>query len=229
MSSLPAHGAGGPFAPCPPPWPSPEGGPRLSSVLSESAWKPWYEPLPASVMAATTVWQQPVRRASHQGRRLNISLLLSLLFHALLLSLTFGGQEFGLPGFALPWRGSESRCLICRVELHRRGAPTRSQPSVSRPVVTAGIDRANGSRRAIGHYIQVSRAASGLAGPASVPRSTPKAKASPKPKAATGAVSASASRSPPKAKASPTRRAATGIAPVNALADGATGRSHFPT
>ena len=31
-------------------------------------------------------------------------LALSLLFHALLLSLTFGGQGLGLPGFGFPWQ-----------------------------------------------------------------------------------------------------------------------------
>ena len=38
-------------------------------------------------------------------RRMSTALLLSLLIHALLLSLTFGGgQGLGLPGFGLPWR-----------------------------------------------------------------------------------------------------------------------------
>src|SRR5262245_28754267 len=43
---------------------------------------------------------------SHSGghRRLAFALLLSLLIHALLLSLTFGGEELGLPGFGFPWR-----------------------------------------------------------------------------------------------------------------------------
>ena len=37
-------------------------------------------------------------------RRLPLALLLSLLIHALLLSLTFSGQKLGLPGFAFPWK-----------------------------------------------------------------------------------------------------------------------------
>ena len=41
---------------------------------------------------------------SAERRRLPLALLLSLLIHALLLSLTFGGQSFGLPGFAFPWK-----------------------------------------------------------------------------------------------------------------------------
>ena len=41
---------------------------------------------------------------SADRRRLALALLLSLLLHAPLLSLTFGGQGFGLPGFNFPWR-----------------------------------------------------------------------------------------------------------------------------
>ncbi len=37
-------------------------------------------------------------------RRLTHALLLSLLVHTLLLSLTFGGQGFWLPGFSFPWQ-----------------------------------------------------------------------------------------------------------------------------
>ena len=37
-------------------------------------------------------------------RPLTVALLLSLGVHALLLSLTFGGQGFGFPGFGFPWR-----------------------------------------------------------------------------------------------------------------------------
>ena len=42
-------------------------------------------------------------RTGHECRRLGLALLLSLLAHALLLSLTWGGDQFGLPGFAFPW------------------------------------------------------------------------------------------------------------------------------
>ena len=41
---------------------------------------------------------------SAERRRLPLALLLSLLIHALLLSLTFSGQKLGLPGFAFPWK-----------------------------------------------------------------------------------------------------------------------------
>ena len=36
--------------------------------------------------------------------RLGTAMVLSVLFHALLLSVTFGGQVFGLPGLNLPWK-----------------------------------------------------------------------------------------------------------------------------
>ena len=41
---------------------------------------------------------------SAERRRLTLALLLSLLIHTLILSLTFGGDGPGLPGFGLPWR-----------------------------------------------------------------------------------------------------------------------------
>lgn len=39
-----------------------------------------------------------------ERRRLTLTLLLSLALHALLLSLTFGSEQFGLPGLGFPWR-----------------------------------------------------------------------------------------------------------------------------
>ncbi|MBK6601166.1 MAG: TonB family protein [Betaproteobacteria bacterium] len=44
------------------------------------------------------------QRMSPEYRRLTPALLLSLLVHALLLSLTFGGQGSWLPGFGFPWQ-----------------------------------------------------------------------------------------------------------------------------
>lgn len=41
---------------------------------------------------------------SAERRRQTLALLLSLLTHALLLSMTFGDERFGLPGFGFPWR-----------------------------------------------------------------------------------------------------------------------------
>ena len=60
--------------------------------------------LPGSAMAAVGPNQQALRRTRHQRLRLALALLLSTLFHALLLSLTLFGDEFGLPGLAFPWQ-----------------------------------------------------------------------------------------------------------------------------
>jgi TonB family protein len=46
----------------------------------------------------------PTANASPERRRLTQALLLSLLIHTWLLSLTFGGQGLWLPGFAFPWQ-----------------------------------------------------------------------------------------------------------------------------
>ena len=51
---------------------------------------------------------------SPQDRRLALGLLLSLLFHALLLSLSFGGQGLGLPAFAFPWQDRRIEALDLR-------------------------------------------------------------------------------------------------------------------
>ena len=50
---------------------------------------------------------------SPERRRLTHALLLSLLIHALLLSLTFGGQGFGFRASASPGRIDGSRHPIC--------------------------------------------------------------------------------------------------------------------
>ena len=54
---------------------------------------------------------------SAERRRLPLALLLSLLIHVLLLSLTFGGERFGLPGFAFPWRERRMEVPDLRVVL----------------------------------------------------------------------------------------------------------------
>src|SRR5260221_8966763 len=44
------------------------------------------------------------QRMSSERRRLTYALLLSLLIHALLLSLIFSGEGLWLPGFGFPWQ-----------------------------------------------------------------------------------------------------------------------------
>ena len=59
---------------------------------------------PAPVPQAEDLVPGPTPRMGAERRRLSLALLLSLLMHALLLGLTFGGQGLGLPGFGLPWQ-----------------------------------------------------------------------------------------------------------------------------
>lgn len=47
---------------------------------------------------------RPYSKFLRECRRMSTALLLSLLIHALLLSLSFGGQGLGFPGLDLPWR-----------------------------------------------------------------------------------------------------------------------------
>ncbi len=54
---------------------------------------------------------------SAERRRVLLALLLSLLLHALLLSLTFGGLGPGLPGLGFPWRERRVEAPDLRVVL----------------------------------------------------------------------------------------------------------------
>ena len=71
-------------------------------------------------------------RKSREQTPLALALLVSLLLHALLLSLTFGVDDFGLPGLAVPWR--ERR--IVAPDLHVVLVPT--QTTRAEPVVVSG-------------------------------------------------------------------------------------------
>ena len=61
---------------------------------------------------------------SAERTRLTLALLLSLLIHTLLLSLTFGGRTLGLPGFNFPWRERRIEAPDLRVVL----VPARVTP-----------------------------------------------------------------------------------------------------
>jgi TonB family protein len=68
-----------------------------------------------------------------------LALLFSLLAHTLLLSLTFGGREFGLPGFAFPWRERRIAAPDLRVVLvPARVAP--AEPAVESAVASVPAD-----------------------------------------------------------------------------------------
>jgi TonB family protein len=79
--------------------------------------------------------------------RLGLSLLLSLLIHTLLLSLSFGGQRLGPPGFDFPWRDRRTEVPDLRIVL----VPTQGTPGG--PAVTSGaapLSRASGEQLGIG-------------------------------------------------------------------------------
>ena len=78
------------------------------------------------------------RFVAQPGRRREaIALVLSLACHSLLLFLNFGGDEFGLPGFAFPWkeRRVEARDLRVSLEMPRvqEAAVPAARPAASPP------------------------------------------------------------------------------------------------
>ncbi len=56
----------------------------------------------------------------------------SLLAHALVLSLSFGGQALGLPGFGLPWR--DRRAEVPDIRLVLLPAPAAPMQPAVRPI-----------------------------------------------------------------------------------------------
>lgn len=73
---------------------------------------------------------------SAERRRLSLALLLSLLIHTLLLSLSFGGLGSGLPGFVFPWRERRIEAPDLRVLLVPARA-TAAEPTVKSPTLVA--------------------------------------------------------------------------------------------
>jgi hypothetical protein len=147
--------------------------------------------LPASALDAAGPGQPPVRRTSSHGRRLSLPLLISLLAHALLLSLQFGSQEFGLPGFTLPWQDRRVEVPDLRVVLAPPPAMD-AQPAIASdpaPVPPELIETRSPAGPAIVTF-KAPEPPPAPPAPAIKPRSTPKAKAKPKPKALTGTASA---------------------------------------
>ena len=67
---------------------------------------------------------------SPEHQRLAFALLLSLLFHAVLLSVIFGGQGLGLPGFGFPWRDRRIEVPDVRVVLVPTDV-TASEPAIT--------------------------------------------------------------------------------------------------
>jgi len=76
-----------------------------------------------------------------ERRRPAVALLLSLLIHSLLLSLTFGGQELGFPGFGFPWQDRRVEVPELHVVLvpGRVAAAETAATSVPEPLQLAPI------------------------------------------------------------------------------------------
>lgn len=70
------------------------------------------------------------------------ALVLSLLVHGLLLSLTFGGEGFGLPGLALPWQDRRAEVPDLRVVL-LQPPPAPPEPAVAPPEAAPALPRAD--------------------------------------------------------------------------------------
>jgi TolA protein len=83
------------------------------------------------------------RRVDREQERLALALLLSLLFHTLLLSLIFGGQGLGLPGFGFPWRDRRIEVPDVRVALvpTHVGAAESAITPVAEPLQQASIEQ----------------------------------------------------------------------------------------
>ena len=120
--------------------------------LSYAAWTPpSSEPAPPFPLAAARSLLR-IERMNSERRRMTSSLLLSLLFHGLLLSLTFGGQGLGLPTLSFPWQERRVEVPELRVVLVPEPitpAATAVQ-SAAGPAPHASIDpRVAGNARAL--------------------------------------------------------------------------------
>jgi TonB C terminal len=76
-------------------------------------------------------------------RRMSTALLIAVLLHALLLSITFGGQTLGLPGFRLPWKERRLGADDLQVMLAPLPAPASARNSVFPPRPESPAQEAN--------------------------------------------------------------------------------------
>jgi chemotaxis protein histidine kinase CheA len=128
---------------------------------------------------------------SADHRRLTHALLLSLLIHSLLLSLTFGGQGLWLPGFNFPWRDRRIEAPDLRVAVLPRPVAA-VEPAVA-PVAAPLQQAWDGQPIAIGPALSPSMPLGATARPAAAamtPEASPRAEGTPRTEAATGAATA---------------------------------------
>ncbi len=133
--------------------------------------------------------------------RLTLALLLSLLIHTLLLSLTFGGLGFGLPGIVFPWRERRIQAPDLRVVLVPARA-TAAEPTVKSPTLVAEpLQQELIERIVVNGTVPTPTVSSvptpGLTAVVIVPEAKATAQAAPEPDIATSAVvSAVATKTP---------------------------------
>lgn len=112
----------------------------MSITESGSAARRPSGPPPAPDSGPRGPGRQTVRRPRPPALRLRFALLLSIAIHALLLSLTLTGEEFGLPGLAFPWQ--VRRVLAPSLLVALAPAPAaRSLPASSAPPPEHSIER----------------------------------------------------------------------------------------
>jgi outer membrane biosynthesis protein TonB len=152
---------------------------------------------PAKQSPQAAARRQPrIQRMSSERWRMASSLLLSLLFHGLLLSLTFGGQGLGLPGLSFPWQ--ERRVEVPELRLVLVPAP------VTRAVAAVNSVAGPAQQASIEPPVAGGRAPTPPASPAPlrgraleiVPAAKPKAEAMPERNAVAPAAPAKASTRP---------------------------------
>ena len=91
---------------------------------------------------ASTMYFRGLLMHSDQ-RRMSTAILIAVLLHALLLSITFGGQTFGLPGFKLPWKERRLGADDLQVMLAPLPAPAHARNSVFPPRPESPAQEAN--------------------------------------------------------------------------------------
>jgi hypothetical protein len=166
----------------------------LSSTDSNAARTPPSDPKPARSARASGRGPQLSHSIRPERRRLSAALLLSLLVHALLLSLSFGGQGLGLPGLGFPWRDRRIEVPDLRVVLVparvTAAEPTLiEQPVDGGPALTPSVSPALTLGKKVAAIVREAKPTVSAMPPVN-PK--PTAVAKPKPEAATGAVSAKA-------------------------------------
>jgi membrane protein involved in colicin uptake len=104
----------------------------LTSTGPGDAPTPPSDPKPAGFPHAAGHGQPLSQGTSRERGRLTLALLLSLLIHTLLLSLTFGDLGLGLPGFGFPWQDRRIEAPDLHLVLVPAQVPA-AEPAVTPP------------------------------------------------------------------------------------------------